>query len=123
MLLRPHRHCRGEEDVFFSAVDTDDVLYIRLNMPGVSRDGLEVRFEPTKDKLVVIGKRVPDPNIAEIEVVYIVPTRFFCTERIEYTLKSGMLVLSIPKKLTGEVVSNDGFEFHYQQRRLIDFAN
>ncbi|KAI8545021.1 hypothetical protein RHMOL_Rhmol07G0011000 [Rhododendron molle] len=106
----------SQEHAAYSAVDTDDVLYLRVNMPGVPRDGAEVGFDPTTDRLVVKGLRVADPDIAETMVAYGcdgfgLSTQFFCTDRIEYAMNNGMLVLSIPKKVTGEVVCYDGATF------------
>lgn len=105
-----------QEHAVYSAVDTDDVLYLRVNMPGVPRDGAEVGFDPTTDRLVVKGLRLADPDIAEARVAYgsdrfVLPAQFFCTDRIEYAMNNGMLVLSIPKKVAGEVVCYDGSTF------------
>ncbi|KAH7847173.1 hypothetical protein Vadar_022828 [Vaccinium darrowii] len=95
------------EMALYSATDTEDVLYLRVNMPGVTRDGVEVCFEPPQE-LTVKGHRLPDPDFADLGVEYewkfVVPTEFFHTDQMEHIMKDGMLLVSIRKKVRGDVV-------------------
>ncbi len=86
--------------------ENDNAFIVQLDLPGVEKDNVKVKFED--DKLVVSGERKHESNVDEknfhrVERVYGSFTRSISvpkdvdSEKISASFKNGVLEITLPK--------------------------
>ena len=105
---RPVRQTNGSERAYLSPrvdiIETKDLYVLEAEIPGVTKDGLEIQIE--KNELTLIGRRPAEKIEAELVYRESLPRDFrrvfvldpmIDTAKIEAKLEDGVLILKLPK--------------------------
>ena len=105
---RPVHQTDGSERVYLSPqvdiIETKDAYVLEAEMPGVTKDGLEILLE--NSELTLVGRRPAEKTEAELVYRESTPRDFrrvfvldptIDTAKIEAILEEGILILKLPK--------------------------
>ena len=105
---RPVHQTDGSERVYLSPrvdiIETKDAYVLEAEMPGVTKDGLEILLE--NSELTLVGRRPAEKTEAELVYRESTPRDFrrvfvldptIDTAKIEAKLEEGILILKLPK--------------------------